>query len=337
MPDSGAARALPPGGAAYRPGTPQPASPREPRRPAPHPAPRPASRGATRRAERSPLPLIVITALLVAVNIMGWPYYVLPMAKRVRSPLHPWLRPSGYVGQSAGILALAIFVFLWLYPLRKKYRWLAFTGTVGKWLDVHITTALALPLLLAIHAAWRFDGLIGLGYTAMLVVCASGVVGRYLYVRIPRSASGLELTRDEVAGQRAALVEQIARRTGLEVAAVEAALAPIRQGAERGGIGRIFVSLLTDDLSRWRQVRELRRRWSRLGAGRRPLDKRTLDEIVRLARREIALQQQVRMLQATHRVFGYWHVAHRPVAVTALVAVVVHVAVVVALGATWFW
>lgn len=337
MPDSGAARAIPSTGAAYRPGTPQPAAPREPRPPARGPAPAPRPRAAPRKAQRSAVPLIVIISLLVAINIMGWPYYVLPMAQRVRSPLHPWLRPSGYIGQSAGILALLIFAFLWLYPLRKKYRWLSFTGTVGKWLDVHITTALALPLLLAIHAAWRFDGLIGLGYTAMLVVCASGVVGRYLYVRIPRSASGLELTREEVAGQRTALVAQIARRTGLEASAVEAALAPIRQSAERGGIGRIFVSLLTDDIARWRQVRALRRRWSRMGVGRRPIDRRTLDEIVRLARREISLQQQVRMLKATHRVFRYWHVAHRPVAVTALVAVVVHVAVVVALGATWFW
>jgi hypothetical protein len=30
-------------------------------------------------------------------------------------------------------------------------------------------------------------------------------------------------------------------------------------------------------------------------------------------------------------------VAHRPLAITALVAVIIHVAVVVSLGATWFW
>jgi hypothetical protein len=42
------------------------------------------------------------------------------------------------------------------------------------------------------------------------------------------------------------------------------------------------------------------------------------------------------MLDATHKVFRWWHVAHRPFAITALVAVVIHVAVVVWLGATWF-
>ena len=108
----------------------------------------------------------------------------------------------GTIGQSAGILALLIFVFLWLYPLRKKYRALAFTGSVARWLDVHILAAIGLPLLLAIHASWRFEGIVGLGYFAMLIVCASGVVGRYLYVRIPRSRSGVASTREEVATER---------------------------------------------------------------------------------------------------------------------------------------
>jgi len=59
--------------------------------------------------------------------------------------------------------------------------------------------------------------------------------------------------------------------------------------------------------------------------------------VLRLARQEVKLAQQVRMLDATHAVFRYWHVLHRPVAIAALVAVLVHVTVVVALGATWFW
>jgi hypothetical protein len=53
---------------------------------------------------------------------------------------------------------------------------------------------------------------------------------------------------------------------------------------------------------------------------------------VKLASREVALMQQVRMLDATRRVFRYWHIAHRPFAVTALIALVVHVAVAIFVG-----
>jgi hypothetical protein len=60
-------------------------------------------------------------------------------------------------------------------------------------------------------------------------------------------------------------------------------------------------------------------------------------EVVRLGSREMALTQQARLLGATREIFRFWHVAHRPFALAALVAVMVHVGVVVAMGATWFW
>lgn len=276
----------------------------------------------------------VAMAVLLGVNALGASYYAAPAEVRVRHVLHPWLRPSGYVGQSAGILAFLIFVFLWLYPLRKKVRALAWTGSVGRWLDVHVTAALTLPLLLAIHAAWRFDGVIGLGYTAIMLVCASGVVGRYLYTRIPRARSGVELSREEVTAQRASLVGRIAAATRLAPSAVEQALAvaaPMRQP----GVWHSFGELVAGDLLRWQRVRELRRHWATLGPpGLRP-SRLALDEAMRLASRELALAQQVRVLDATHRVFRWWHVAHRPVAVTALLAVAIHIVVVIAVGATW--
>jgi hypothetical protein len=289
----------------------------------------------------------VILGVLAAANIAGWRYYSLAPAERVRSPLHVWLRPSGYIGQSAGILALAIFIFLWLYPLRKKYKSLAWTGTVAKWLDVHILVALGMPLLLAIHAAWRFEGLIGLGFLSMMVVVASGIVGRYLYVRIPRSKTGVELTREEVAGRRRAIVEEIADALGVDVPTVERTLAIGVALPSSTGAGRAFVQLLTNDFARWRMTRDLRRRWTKLldeGSfsfkvqrhKNRAAERAALKQVVALASREMALEQQARMLDATHKVFRWWHVAHRPFAITALVAVVIHVAVVVWLGATWF-
>jgi hypothetical protein len=285
-------------------------------------------------AQKRPVALILLA--LVSLNAAGWQYYRLSPGERARSPLHPLLRPSGVVGQSAGILALLIFVFLWLYPLRKKYKALAFTGSVAKWLDIHILAAIGLPLLIAIHASWRFDGVVGLGYFAMLVVVASGVVGRYLYVRIPRSRTGVAVSREEVGVERRTLITEIAATTGLDPFEVERTLAV--SGSDGGSsVWSTLSHLVSDDIRRWRLTRRLRRRFGHAEGGRKALDKPTLDRVVELASREISLDQQLRMLDATQRVFGYWHVAHRPFAVTALLAVIVHVAVVVAVGATWFW
>jgi hypothetical protein len=49
----------------------------------------------------------------------------------------------------------------------------------------------------------------------------------------------------------------------------------------------------------------------------------------------MALQQHFQMIERTQRIFKYWHVAHLPVAITGLLAVVLHVVLAVAMGATW--
>ena len=299
-------------------------------------APRRAPGATPRAQERNRLGtgLVLFVAVLLGICAFGYPYYALPLAERVRHPLHPWLRPSGYIGQSAGLLALAIFLLLWLYPVRKKFRSLAFTGTIARWLDVHVHAALALPLLVAVHAAWRFGGVIGLGFWAMFVVWLSGSVGRYLYVRIPRGKAGVELSLEEITAERTALLERVAAETGLDFALVERTLAADPAPAARLGVMGTLRRMVTDDLARRRAVRRLRRLCRERG---RSVSRPALARGLKLARREMALTQQARMLDATHAVLRYWHVAHRPVAVAALVAVLVHVGVVVAVGATWLW
>ena len=295
----------------------------------------PASPASATKSPANPRLAYVPVAVLLAISLLGSPYYLLSQAGRVRHAWHPWLRPSGYVGQTIGIVAFALFLFLWLYPLRKRVRWLAFTGAVPRWLDLHVAAGLVVPLAGAVHAGWRFRGLIGLGYAAMLVVALSGVVGRYIYVRIPRRRDGLELSREEAAGRRRELVTEIAAATGLDPQRIEATLAPAAANATGLGLASAVAQMVRDDVARRRAARRLAAevRTARPEA----FDRRALRRVLALARREMALAQQARMLDATHRLFRFWHAAHQPFAISAFLAVALHVAVVVAVGATWFW
>lgn len=307
----------------------------------PSPLPQPTRRDsrpalqAPPRATKSLAGVYLAVAVLIAGTIAGSSYYFAPLADRVRSPLHPWLRPSGIIGQSAGILAFTIFIFLWLYPLRKRYRWLAWTGVMSRWLDTHVAVALVLPALTAVHAAWRFEGVIGLGFWSMMVVCASGIVGRYLYIHIPRRADGLELTAEEIAAERRDLIPRLATTSGLAVAQVEALLRSDPTPMEGTSLLGTLRLMVRDDLARRRAARALQRECARRPGSR--LDRKALKEIIRLANREMSLTQQARMLGAINDVFRFWHVAHRPFAVAALAAVTLHVAIVVVMGMTWFW
>jgi hypothetical protein len=177
--------------------------------------------------------------------------------------------------------------------------------------------------------------MIGLGFLALFIVYLSGLVGRYLYVRIPRRRSGAELTRDEVAAEREKLLFELTARTGLSPAEVRETLTPDDASTRgRGPLGTIL-RMIADDRARRRAARDLARRAAaRGGAGR--IDPRSLSQVLALARQEVGLAQQIRMLEATQRLFRWWHVLHKPVAITALVAVLTHIAVAIAVGATWF-
>jgi hypothetical protein len=297
------------------------------------PAPRPhTGHGpATLWADR--FPLLLLLGAPVAITLWGLHYYLSPLGARVRNPLHPLLRPSGTIGLALGIAAFSLFLFLWLYPLRKKLRWLAWMGPLGTWLRLHSLAGLAIPVLAAAHAGWRFDGLIGLGYFAMLVVALSGIVGRYLYVHIPRSRNGLELGREEIVAERRALLTEIAVATGRDPRRIEQALALDPRPYHGLNPFQTLARMARDDFSRVRVLRTLRAEWGTPAPGTAPVDPGALDRALQLARREIAIGQQVRMLETSRRLFGLWHVAHRPFAITALLAVVIHVIVAFAVGA----
>ncbi len=66
-------------------------------------------------------------------------------------------------------------------------------GTVKAWLSLHVYLGLLGPLLVLLHAGFPFEfkyaelfkaGLAGLSTYLMLIVVASGFIGRYLYRRM---------------------------------------------------------------------------------------------------------------------------------------------------------
>jgi hypothetical protein len=296
-----------------------------------------AAAPAPRRGGGAPgrLFLAILLILPLAVSL-GWlPYYLAPVAERVRNPLHELLRPSGIVGQSFGVAALALLLLLWTYPFRRMLGAAPWSGSLAGWLRIHTFAGIAIPLIAAVHAGWRFKGLVGLGYGALVVVSLSGFIGRYLYARIPHSKTGLQLTREEIVAERRTLVTEISARLGVPPQEVERALDAAVHGAPVTGVLGTLKRFILDDWARWRATTALRRAWGAPRAGAPRIDSKTLRRALRLAREEIRLTQQARLLDATHRVFRYWHVAHRPVAITGLLAVVIHVGVAYATGHTW--
>src|SRR5882724_13644052 len=141
---------------------------------------------------------LLATALVAGIFAYGFNYYTLSAADRPFSPKHEMLKPSGSVGVKLGMFGLAMFLVIFLYPLRKKWAWLGKQGSSRHWLDNHVLLGIAAPFVIALHAAFKFRGFAGMAFWIMFAVSVSGIVGRYLYGQIPRNLKAAQLTQKEL-------------------------------------------------------------------------------------------------------------------------------------------
>ncbi len=254
-------------------------------------------------------------------------YYLLPLWERPDSPLHRALQPSGDVGHPFGWIGAALMlVGVGLYSSRKRVRALRGRGPMRTWLNLHIYLCLVGPFLVAFHTAGKLRGLGVYSFWSMVVVAASGIVGRWLYQQFPRTMRGETMSLEEIRSEQAELHARLAERFRLAPQllkavddATEASVKRIR-GLARFGLLAIPV-LLLDDLWRPLRLAALRRR---LGLGRR-LARRERHEMFRLIRRQTAIARRLAFLDTFRRVFTYWHVIHLAFFAAMLVLLFLHV------------
>src|SRR6201987_1454639 len=153
---------------------------------------------------------VLAIATNLAIFIYGFDYYKLSSLDRPFSPKDHMLRPSGPIGLYLGFMGVALFVGIFLDPIRNQWAWLGQIGKTRHWLDIHVLMGLTAPLIIAFHSTLKFKGIAGMAFWIMFAVSASGVVGRYLYAQIPRRVTTAELTMKELQELQENLCQELA-------------------------------------------------------------------------------------------------------------------------------
>lgn len=294
----------------------------------------------TGRAHRLRLRVVAAcaVAVLLAIAIYGWNYYLLDAAERPFSPKHELLKPSGTIAIKLGLAGLALFAIIFLYPLRKRVKWLGRIGSAKHWLDFHVIAGLTAPVLIAFHASFKFHGIAGVAFWIMLSVAVSGVVGRYIYAQIPRSLSSAEASLSELVGAEAALANSLAAQHLLSAQELEPILrVPAPEQVRSLPLFRAMLLMLVLDVQRPFKVARLRIRvlgWrgALCLAGLMRTPHRELEEVIRIVRSKATLGKRIAFLSRSQQVFHLWHVVHRPFSYSFAVLAIIHIVVVFALG-----
>jgi hypothetical protein len=282
---------------------------------------------------------VLVITLIIGLAIYGFSYYTLGSAERLSSPKHMLLKPSGAIGVKLGFMGLAMFLVIFLYPVRKLWPWLARQGNSRHWLDNHVLLGLTAPFIIAFHSSFKFRGFAGMAFWIMVAVSLSGVIGRYLYAQIPRCLNSAEMSLKELQEAQDKLTERLEKQRLLPAADLRSLLRlPSPERVEGLSMVTALGYMMALDLMRTFRVARLRRHALSYGqriatlAGFLPTRNSVLEGAIASAREEAALAKRVLFLSRSQQVFHLWHVVHKPFSYTFALLVIIHIAVVTLMG-----
>ncbi len=259
----------------------------------------------------------------VFVKLGGWQYYFAPEATRGYIPAHKLLHPAGRAGEMFGIAGLLIMCMTLVYAARKKFRGLSKIGTTKTWLEIHIFCGLVGPVLVTLHTAMKFNGVVSIAYWSMILVVLSGFIGRYLYVRIPKTLRGTEISLEELDARAIELKGQLAAE-GLATVLLRR-IEELEQGSRSGGF-------ILGDFRLGRGLAQLHKELAQAG-----ISPTRLVAADRLIRERVTLLRRIATLDTSKKLFHLWHVFHKPFVYVMLAIAAVHVAVALYFGYAGHW
>jgi hypothetical protein len=277
------------------------------------------------------LSIIVLIALSAIMN-KGFQYYNVSLEERFFHPDHINLKPSGLLGHGMGIIG-SVFMILGvsLYMIRKRYRLFSRIGILKHWLEFHIFLCTLGPILVLFHTAFKFGGIVAISFWSMVAVFLSGIIGRFIYIQIPRTIEGRELSLSEVRNMKGDISQKLNDSFSLDERSLNVIADSIKAKTDltQGNSFSRFIKKYIDDRRSIQKVK------TTLKSNKLPKSKRI--EILDLVKNEISLNRRIERLQVMQNLFKYWHVAHLPFALVMLVIMVIHVAVTIVFGYKWIF
>ena len=282
---------------------------------------------ARRRSERRLAACLVLAgaAVVALLAFEGRHYYPLGPVERLASPFNRSLRAAGPWGHGVGVVATAFMLSNFLYAARKHLRVMTGVGPIRTWLHFHVFVGFMSPLVIAFHAAFQSRNLLATGTaSALAMVVASGIVGRYLYGLVPSDGgSGLEAA--ELQARLVRLQHEVSPILD-RVKGSDRVKASLERLAAPAGGGTLLGLLATAPF------RALRARADLLGLRRAFADSASFEDARDAVLRMRALRVQIGFYGSLKRLLGSWRVVHASLAAFLVLAIAAHIAVSLYLG-----
>lgn len=271
--------------------------------------------------------VLVFVSLFITIYIAlkGASYYSTSMEERFYHPDHKLLKPNGLYGHGLGIFGtLMIMIGVFGYMARKRMKSLSRVWVLKHWLEIHIFLCTLGSILIMYHTAFKLGGIVSVSFWSMVAVVLSGVIGRFIYLQIPRTIQGRELSLAEISEMRNSLSDEI-KKIGIQSSTTDfISSLNMDNGNNAGSKDQNF-----NDKE---QLNEIKKKLKSMNIPTN--DKRKL---IQSLKSEISMKRKLHRLELMQRLFRYWHIAHLPFALIMLIIMIIHVAVALTLGYYWIF
>lgn len=223
--------------------------------------------------------------------------------------------PMGWVGS-------AMMVVMMLYSIRKRAGFMRSSGSLRHWLSAHMFLGIMGPVLVTFHTTFKFNGIIATSFWSMIITMVFGILGRYIYIQIPRSIAGTELRVQDIERMVQTMDTRIGEFSkGIQVSELLKTIDIRKKGPEDGGWLKSLLFMLRDDIVisyRMRKLDTVLRKTHHLPWKVR----RKIDFLIR---KKSAFTRRMNYLSTTHKILHYWHIFHVPLAFVMFLIMILHV------------
>ena len=271
--------------------------------------------------------VLIILFTVFFLGFFGFGYYSTGIEERYFHEQNQLLKSSGLIGHGLGIVGSLMIVFgVFSYMVRKRIRRLSRVGVLKYWLEMHIFFCVLGPILILYHTAFKFGGIVAVSFWSMVVVVLSGVIGRFIYLQIPRTIEGRQMSSLELDDMKLEMRKQILSTVEIDESIYELLDDSLVKSAS-GIFGFIWKS---------KHERKAIKRLKNLLRSQN-LTKSKAKEVVNLYKKQNSLRKRIDRLMMMQNLFKYWHVAHLPFALIMLVIMIIHIVVALTFGYKWIF
>ena len=263
---------------------------------------------------------MVVTTVICTLYLIqiGHSYYTTPLEERFYHPKHDWFKPSGVMGHGLGIVGTLMILFgVSIYIARKRYGFMARYLRLKYLLEFHIFLCVLGPIFILFHTSFKFGGIVSIAFWSMVAVVLSGVIGRFIYIQIPRTIEGRALTLGEVRDLKKDLGKVLRQDYDLTVETSD------------------YILKFSEEALSASRPKSVKQVYKLLKQEK--LNSSDRKKVLRLIKEERTLNRRIKRLELMQRLFKYWHVVHLPFALIMLIIVIIHVAVTLAFGYKWIF